>query len=140
LVLELNPTQFGYDQARSQRFFDALVDRLRQVPGIEQAALADRAPFSVGFPKNVDVSVRGEDCAQTKCRPPIEFGISPAHFAALALPLISGREMTEQEYVTGAAVAVIGKAMASELWPGTNATGQWLRAGSNGRLVQVIGV
>ena len=31
LVLELNPTQFGYDQARAQRLFDTLVDRLRQV-------------------------------------------------------------------------------------------------------------
>ena len=140
LVLELNPTAFGYDQTRSQRFFDALVDRLRQVPGIEQAALADRAPFSVGFPKNVDVSVRGEDCAQTKCRSAIEFGISPGHFAALALPLISGREMTEQEYLTGAPVAVIGTAMAAELWPGSDATGRWIRAGVKGRLVQVIGV
>ena len=140
LVLELNPTAFGYDQPRSQRFFDALVDRLRHVPGVEQAALADRAPFSIGFPRNVDVSVNGEDCSKTTCRSAIAFGISSGHFAALGLPLISGRELTEQEYVTGAAVAVIGKAMASELWPGANATGQWLRAGSNGRLVQVIGV
>jgi putative ABC transport system permease protein len=140
LVLELNPTAFGYDQARSQRLFDALVDRLRNLPGVEQAALADRAPFSIGFPKNVDVSIKGEDCSKTTCHSAIEFGISPGHFAALGLPLLSGRELTEQEYVSGAAVAVIGKAMASELWPGANATGQWLRAGSNGRLVQVIGV
>ena len=140
LVLELSPAQFGYDQARSQRFFEALVDRLRQVPGIEQAALADRAPFSVGFPKTVDISVKGEDCSRTTCRSAIEFGVSPGHFAALGLPLISGRELTEQEYVSGAPVAVVGKAMASELWPGSEATGQWIRAGSNGRLVQVIGV
>jgi predicted permease len=140
LVLELNPTQFGYDQTRSQRFFDALIDRLRQVPGIEQAALADRAPFSVGFPKTVDISVNGQDCSRTACRSAIEFGVSSSHFAALGLPLLSGRELTEQESVSGAAVAVIGKAMASELWPGTDATGQWIRAGSSGRLVQVIGV
>jgi putative ABC transport system permease protein len=140
LVLELNPTQFGYDQTRSQRFFDALIDRLRQVPGIEQAALADRAPFSVGFPKTVDISVNGQDCSRTACRSAIEFGVSSNHFAALGLPLVSGRELTEQESVSGAPVAVVGKAMASELWPGTEATGQWIRAGSSGRLVQVIGV
>jgi putative ABC transport system permease protein len=140
LVLELNPAQFGYDQVRSQRFFDALVERLRQVPGIEQAALADRAPFSVGFPKNVEISVNGEDCSRTTCRSATEFGVSSGHFAALGLPLISGRELTGQEYLSGAPVAVIGKAMASELWPGTDATGQWIRAGSSGRLVQVIGV
>jgi predicted permease len=140
LVLELNPTQFGYDQARSQRLFDALVDRLRQVPGIEQAALADRAPFSVGFPKTVDISVNGEDCSRTTCRSAIEFGVSSGHFAALGLPLVSGRELTEQEYASGAPVAIVGKAMASELWPAAEATGHWIRAGANGRLVQVIGV
>ena len=140
LVLELNPTAFGYDQARSQRFFDALVERLRQVPGIEQVALADRAPFSVGFPRNVDISLKGEDCATTNCRSAIEFGVSSRHFAALGLPLVSGREITEQEYMTAAPVAVIGKAMAAELWPGADPTGEWIRAGSGGRLVQVIGV
>jgi hypothetical protein len=88
----------------------------------------------------VDISVNGEDCSATTCRSAIEFGVSPGHFAALGLPLISGRELTGQEYASGAPVAVVGKAMASELWPGIEATGQWIRTGSNGRLVQVIGV
>lgn len=140
LVLELDPARFGYDQVRSERFFDTLVERLRRVPGIERAALADRAPFSVGFPKTVDISVKGEDCSRTTCRSAMEFGVSSGHFAALGLPLISGRDLTEQEYASGAPVAVIGKAMASELWPGTDAAGQWIRTGSSGRLVQVVGV
>jgi putative ABC transport system permease protein len=140
LVLELNPAAFGYDQTRSRRLFDDLVDRVRRVPGIERAALADRAPFSVGFPKNLDISIAGEDCATVRCRTAIEFGVSPDHFAAIGLPLEAGRELTDQEYASDAPVAIVGKAMASELWPDGEAVGRWLRTGRNGRLVQVVGV
>ncbi len=140
LVLELNPAAFGYDQTRSKRLFDDLVDRVRRVPGIEQAALADRAPFSVGFRKFLDISAAGEDCATVRCRTAIEFGVSPGHFAAIGLPLEAGRELTDQEYAADAPVAIVGKAMASELWPAGEAVGRWLRTGKGGRLVQVIGV
>lgn len=140
LVLELNPAAFGYDQVRSRRLFDELRERLRQVPAIEQAALADRAPFSVGFPKSADISADGEDCAVVKCRSAIEFGVSSGHFAALGLPLEAGRELTEQEYAANAPVAVIGKTMAAELWPRGGAVGAWLRTGSDRRLIQVVGV
>ena len=117
LVLELNPATFGYDHTRSRRLFDDLVERVRRVPGIEQAALADRAPFSVGFPKNLDISVAGEDCARVRCRTAIEFGVSPGHFAAIGLPLEAGRELTDQEYASDAAVAIVGKAMAPSSGP-----------------------
>ena len=98
LVLELNPATFGYDAhavetACSTTWSSACDD----IPGIEQAALADRAPFSVGFPKNLDISVAGEDCARVRCRTAIEFGVSPGHFAAIGLPLEAGRELTDQE-------------------------------------------
>jgi predicted permease len=140
LVLELNPAAFGYDQVRSRRLFDELRERLQQVPAIEQAALADRAPFSVGFPKSADISANGRDCAVVKCRSAIEFGVSSGHFAALGLPLEAGRELTEQEYAANAPVAVIGKTMADELWPRGGAVGAWLRTGSDRRLIQVVGV
>ena len=52
LVLELNSASFGYDAERAQGLFDSLVERLRAVSGIDAVALADRAPFSVGFPED----------------------------------------------------------------------------------------
>jgi hypothetical protein len=35
---------------------------------------------------------------------------------------------------------IVNQAMASHLWPGRNAVGQWIRDGSSGRVLQVIGV
>jgi predicted permease len=140
LVLELTPSSYGYDAVRSQRFFEQLVDRLERLPGIDHAALTDRTPFSIGFPKTLDVSRPDETCSAGRCRSATEFGVSPGHFAALGLPLLSGRDLNEQEYRSDAPVAVISASMASAFWPGDQAVGQSLRTGRGGRLVEIVGV
>ena len=117
LVLELNPASFGYDAERAQGLFGSLVERLRGVRGIEAVALADRAPFSIGFPKTVDVARDLDECSGPRCRTAIEFGISADHFAALGLPLRAGRELTAQEVRANAPVVVVGEGMAEALWP-----------------------
>ena len=40
LVLELNPAAYGYDAMRSQRFFEQLLERVAQLPGIDHAGAA----------------------------------------------------------------------------------------------------
>ena len=140
LVLELNTSAYGYDVARADAFYAQLVDRLDALPGVREVALADRAPYSVGFPKVLDIAASEENCATTTCRTAIEFGISAGHFGALGVPLRAGRDLSAQEVRADAAVAVVGEAMARALWPAQNAVGRSLRTGKDGRTVQVVGV
>ena len=140
LVLELNPASFGYDAPRAENLFTTLLERIRATNGVEAAALADRAPFSVGFPKTVEVARTLDECSGARCRTATEFGISSDHFATLALPLRAGRELTAQEVRSNAPAVVIGDAMAAGLWPQGDAVGQSLRVGRDRRLVQVVGV
>ena len=48
VVLELKPSDFNYDAARSRVLFEHLVERVRALPGVDRVALGDRAPFYVG--------------------------------------------------------------------------------------------
>jgi predicted permease len=139
LVLELQPSDFGYDAARSQTFFDNLVTRVRAIPGIETAALADRVPFYVGFPKTTKFAIDGSDCRTTDCRSAYVYAVGVDHFRALGLRLVEGRDFTPAEIASGDGV-IVNTTMAARLWPAGSAIGRWMREGTQGRQRQVIGV
>jgi predicted permease len=139
LVLELNASAYGYDAARSIALYDQLVSRITALPGVNTVGLADRAPYSVGFPRTLDVSREGT-CAPTPCRAAIEFDISSSHFSALGVPLRAGREFTEAEWRSGAAVAIVGESMAAALWPDADPVGGVIRAGREAQPLRIVGV
>ena len=139
LVLELTPSNYGYTAARSQAFFDRLVERLSAVPGVSRAALADRVPFYVGYAKLSPVAIAGEDCSLRKCRDVTEYAVGPGHFAALGISLEAGREFTGEESRSDG-MAVISATMAARFWPGESALGQSFRYGRDRRVMEVIGV
>jgi putative ABC transport system permease protein len=139
LVLELKPSDFNYDAARSRTLFENLVERVRALPGVERVALGDRIPFYVGFPKATKVSADGTDCATVDCRDVYVYGIGPGYMAALGVPVISGQEFTAQEITAGDSV-IVSQKLAARLWPGRAPVGEWIREGKGGRQLRVIGV
>jgi predicted permease len=139
LVLELRPSDYGYTPERSRALLDSLVERVGAMPGVHHVAVSDRIPFSVGFPKLSQVSADGTDCATVSCRNTQQNAVGIGHFNALGLQLLSGRDFGPRDIQAGDSV-IVNKAMASHLWPGRDAVGQWIRDGAHGRVLQVIGV
>jgi putative ABC transport system permease protein len=139
LTLELKPADYGYDASRARAFFDDLVVRVRALPGVQQAALADRVPFYVGYPKVMKISSEGADCAVADCRTANVYGVSRDHFLALGVPLKAGRDFTDQEIRSGTSV-IVSQSMAARLWPGRSAVGQWIKDAHDGGHLHVIGV
>jgi predicted permease len=139
LTAEITPATYGYDRERAETFVHAAIERVSGIPGVTHAALADRAPFYVGFPKRVEVATLDDDCATAPCRTAVHHGVGRGHFAALGIPLLAGRDFTEQEISTETG-AVVGATLAAQLWPGRNAVGGWFREGRGGLQRQVIGV
>jgi predicted permease len=139
LVLELKPSDYGYDETRSRVLFENLVERVRAVPGVQAAGLADRAPFYVGFAKSSKVSSSSTECTTVQCQSTIVYGVGTGHFAALGIPITAGRDFTEQEIRSGTGV-IVSAAMASRHWPGKSGLGEWIRETSSGVQRQVIGV
>jgi predicted permease len=139
VVLELKPTDFGYDAVRSRAFFENLVERVRATPVVASAALADRVPFYVGFPRRVRVAPEGTDCATADCRTATAYHVADGHFAALGVRILAGREFTARD-VAAADSVIVGQTLASRLWPGRDPVGQRLGIGPGGQRLQVIGV
>lgn len=139
LTVEVTPSNEGYDRVRARAYVDAAVERVSKIPDVRQVAIADRVPFFVGFPLTTPIPAAGEDCSVLTCRTAFEYGVGRGHFATLGIPIVAGRDFTEQEIGSGSGV-VINASMAAQLWPQESAVGQWLRSGNNTEPRQVIGI
>jgi predicted permease len=131
-VLQIVPSQYGYDSPRSRELVEQLQARLESLPGVSHVGFADRVPFYVGI-------THGADCAADDCRLAGMYSISRGHFAALGIPLTAGRDFSAAEVTAGSAV-IISQYMASQLWPGGEAVGRLLRIGEKGESATVVGV
>lgn len=120
----------GAEAARLQR---ELRQRVSALPGVRPAALGSSAPLT-GI-EETEVRLPGADPASAR---EVLFGVSsPGFFGALGVRLVEGRDFEEEE---PRPVAIVGRTLARELWPGASAIGKHLEVGGEESPVEVVGV
>jgi putative ABC transport system permease protein len=115
------PTAY-HGEERQQIFFDGLRERVRALPGVDDAAEAIVPPFGgVGYTS--DFHVAG--------RPPSDYGtevardyVTPEYFRTLRIPLRAGRAFTDEDRRGSVPVVVINDAMARRYFHGQDPVGQ----------------
>lgn len=128
----------GYTQETGKRFYTELRQRLAAQPGVTEVALASWFPLRLSGCKGWNAYVEGY------VRPPgedltYEYAIvSPRYFAALEIPLLSGRDFSEADDANAPTVAIVNEAFAQRFWPGQDPLGRRFRTGSTWRTI--IGV
>jgi predicted permease len=154
LVVELDPAMAGYDELRARQTYRAVVQRLRELPGVEDVSLAASVPFGRVEWRDVSragvtpaVSTSAQSAAMGKSFGAERNIVGADYFRTIGLPLLRGREFgpSEMEPGSGLNVAVIDLELASKLWPGEEALGRQLQVersapGANPRVLEVIGV
>ncbi|HVS64585.1 MAG TPA: ABC transporter permease [Thermoanaerobaculia bacterium] len=121
----------SYPSAAEQLGFAArLIDRLRELPGVDRAAIADGAVVGQMTAQVVHAEPRAggsEPATAAGVR-----AVSPGYFATLDIPLIAGRDFGSEDRPDGARVAIVSADLAQELWPseaGASAIGRRFRLG-----------
>jgi predicted permease len=128
----------GYDPPRAKSFQDALLERVRGLPGVEAAAYSRVRPFGLRDYSSAPLTVDRYRPAPDE-EPSVAFNeVSPEYFAALGIPLVSGREFARTDDETSRPVAVVNETMAGRYWRGEDAVGRVFR--SKGRTLEVVGV
>jgi predicted permease len=128
----------GYDAPRAKIFQDELIERVRALPGIEEAAYARVVPLSYQSYSSTPIAVDGYE-PQPDEQPTAEYNeVSPDYFATMGIPLISGREFTRADDENAPRVAIVNQTMVARYWRGQNPIGQRLQV--KGNWVQVVGV
>jgi predicted permease len=124
----------GYKEEPAAAIERRLKEKVAALPGVDGIAEARQTPlndnhwvtnFSVpGQPAEYEV----EDNA-----------VSQGYFSMIGIPIVRGRDFTEQEVRTGANVAIVTETTARKFWPGEDPIGKILREGGTADL-QIVGV
>ena len=122
-------------------FLRELLQQLNSTPSIQTAAATDILPLS-GESNWGGINIVGRPLLDSAHAPSIEGrAISANYFRTLGIPLLRGREFTEDDAAVGRHVAVINQVMAQQFWPGGDPIGQRLVSPYHPKIViEIVGV
>jgi predicted permease len=138
LVAGLRIGANGYNQQTGLVFYQKLHQRLTEVPGIGEAGLASWLPL--GFEGGPGISVDPEGYVRHPNEDvTVPYAIlSPGYFAAMRIPILEGRDFTDQDDLKAQAVSIINDNFSKRFWPGQNPIGRHIKTAS--RIVTVVGL
>jgi putative ABC transport system permease protein len=112
-------------RADAARFWSALTDHVRSVPGVETAAGTTLLPLRGGGDTYFYVDGRPPATDADKMNAAVSV-VTDDYFTAMRIPVKSGRTFTGADRAEGPGVMLINEALARRLFPGGNAVGEHL--------------
>ena len=131
----------GYDGARSKTFKRQLLDRVRSLPGVEHAGIANYVPLSLNINTN-NIFVEGAPQERGANIPSAMVGnAAPGYIEALGVDLLEGRDFTDLDGDARPRAAIINESFAQRFWPGESAIGKRFSfEGVSGPWIDVVGL
>lgn len=119
--------------------FKAMIEALRNIPGVTAAGLVSRLPFTGGI-RGIPVFPPGttEFSLNNSVLSPYRFIISPGYLETAMTRLVSGRDVSWRDTTNTPYVAIVNETFARKMWGDTPATGQ--RFIFQDHLREVVGV
>jgi putative ABC transport system permease protein len=141
LIVKLDFSRLHIPVDRRTAFQRQLLDRIRTIPGVDQASTTSIVPLG-GMGQSNSVWIDGHDSTR---REEMNFSsVSPAYFNTLGIPLVAGRDFNDDDTPQSPHVAVVNETFAKKLGLGANAIGArfWREAtpSSPALLIQIVGV
>lgn len=126
MQLALSPTQYS-KPPQITGFYDALLDRVSHLPGVEAAGAVDVLPFS-DRGNSGTFFIEGEPMRSGAIYPHADVRrVMPGFFRTLRVPLERGRIFTEADTASAPHVAIIDDVLAKTYWPKQNPIGHRVR-------------
>jgi predicted permease len=137
----LDVAQQGYDESRGRAFYDELLRRAQNWPGVESASLAYSVPLGY-YNQSAFLEIEGQPVSKAARRPSSAFNsVSSGYLQTMKPRLVEGRFVALQDDEHGRPVAVINQFMAHRFWPNQDPLGKRFRSADLGNTwMEVVGV
>jgi len=138
LTTSVDLASANYRLPRAQAFQDALIDRLKAIPGVQSASFSGSEPFSYAVFPTAAIAVDGYEPGKDE-QPRVEYNrVGPEYLRTIGIPLMRGREFTSADDESSPLVGVINQKMVTQYWRGQDPMGR--RFQMDGKWVQVVGI
>jgi predicted permease len=130
----------GMDETRGRVAYRQMLERLRAMPGVRSATLANLVPVSGGSWTSTITVPDYEPAADEQVLAHMNH-VDRAYFETMRIPLLRGRLFTEADGADSPCVAIINQTMADRYWAGQDPVGRIFQTGTedDGRF-EVVGV
>ena len=132
LTMKVDLSEGKYpDRDRRTAFFDELIRQVRALPGVQSAAVAGNLPLTYNG-DSMTISVEGVPDPPPDQRPDVIFrAVGPDYFGTMGIPIIRGRDFTDEDKTDAKDAVVISEKTAQHFWPGQDPIGKRLKPGSS---------
>jgi predicted permease len=138
LLTALDLRANGYTDSQSATFFEQLRQRLQALPGVQSVSYERWVPlwfYGRGYTRPF---IEGYTPAPNEFMG-IDYNVvGPEYFKTVKIPLLRGRDFTEQDRADAPQVAIINETMAHRYWHGQDPLGRRIRRGD--RWITIVGV
>ncbi len=125
MTAAVSQSKFPEPQQQVQ-FFDQVLQRVRALPGVESAGVADDVPLDNNG-SHQPVQIDGQPVVPMSEQPEVDVRlISPGYIKSMRTPILRGRDFNDQDIVGRPATALISQSMAQQFWPGQDPIGKRL--------------
>jgi putative ABC transport system permease protein len=123
MTLSLRPNQYPKGAA-VRNFWEQLLQRARELPGVESAAVATNTPMTDSHSRN-DITIEGMAQPRPGNYPhPDVHIVSPGYVQTLGITLLRGRNFSEADQEDAPLVAMINQRLAGQFFPNQDPIGK----------------
>src|SRR5437773_1895590 len=117
------PLTAAFDSQQHSAFFQASLERIRNLPGVKEAALTQRYPL--GPPHNATMMLRIQGAENFRPPQPISVTeISPDYFHVMRIRLVKGRTFSDRDAASAQEVVIVNESLARIVFGAHDAIGQ----------------
>lgn len=138
LTAKLSP--LGYSEGRAVTFYSQVLARARALPGVVAAGAVGSLPVvdATGLWGLAAEGQSYDNVPEAPTAAPLQ--VTPGYFSAMGMPIVQGRDFTDDDRESGPFVAIVSRAMAAQVWPGADPIGKRFRLGGGNTFMTVVGV
>jgi putative ABC transport system permease protein len=134
LTAKVDLRRLRYTEAQGREFYQRLLERVASLPGAQAAGLTNNAPWS-------GIGMSSPAIVDNQHVPYLAYQIvTPGYLDTMGIPLLAGRQFTNEDDARSSRVAIINETFARQGWPDQNPVGKVFKTGLGDEPVKVIGV